>query len=156
MNRAGVLSRRCARDSANAPGRGEQRGEGQPSGLGHVGNQAPGKEPQARAKPDVGMDQPTEQLQVVREDEEGPEHHEGDQHPPHPRQSDDPESDRPGQADDGHGNEHRGGNPGAERPPVQLVERMRRQPDCAQEREQRADQPRHADVRGARHAPITT
>ena len=76
---------------------GEQRGDGQAPGLGHVGHEhregAPGE-----GEPEVGVDEPSEELQVVRQDQEGAEHHEGDQDPTDPREPGDPERDRAGQA----------------------------------------------------------
>ena len=66
-----------------------------------------------------------------------------------------PEGDRAGQARDRHGHQHGRRDPGLQRAAVQLVERVRRQPDREEERDQGGQQGGEADLRG-QAAPMTT
>ena len=136
----------CQRQEERAGG-GDQWGDGQTSRLGDVGNQNRERAP-GEGEPDIGMDESSEQLQVVSQHEEWAEHQERNEGPTNTRDSRDPQSHRPGQADDRHGDERRGGNPGAQWAPVQLVKCMRGESDRAEERHQRSQQPGQADVWG--------
>ena len=113
-------------------------------GLRDVGHQH-GERTPSEGESEVRVDEPSEQLQVVREDQERAEHEERDQGPSDPRQSEDPEGNRAGQAHDGDRHQRRGGNTGAEGASVELVERVRGEPHGEQEREQGTHQAGHAD-----------
>ena len=68
----------------------------------------------------------------------------------------DAERDRAGEADGGQRPQDGVGDPGPQRPPVQLVERVGGDAHRQQEGEQRLDQPSRPERAGAIAAPITT
>jgi hypothetical protein len=78
----------CHRQSTRT-GRGDERSCSQTSRLSDVGDQDRKRTP-CKREPDVGVNEATEELQIVREDKEWAEQHEWDQNPTDPRHSDNP------------------------------------------------------------------
>ena len=153
--RAGVLRARCASDRTKRPDRSEHRRERQRPGLGHVRGEH-GERTPAGGEPDVVVDDPAEELEVVPDHEHGSEHEERDQRPPDLDDPGDAEGDGTREADRGHADESAAGDVGAQRPAVQLVERVGRH---ARRRGRRPAAWRSAASMltiGARHAPMTT
>ena len=115
-----------------------------------------GNAPQASANQRSVWNAAAEQLEVVGEDEERPGCDEGEQ-PERPREGG-PDADR-GSGGDGHdreADEHARRDLRRERPPVQLVERVRADPEREEEGERRRARARSESTCGARHAPIAT
>jgi hypothetical protein len=133
------------------PGRRDDRAQGEAARLGHVGDED-GEGAPGQCEPEVGMEQPPEELPVVRHHEHGPEHHERDQGPPDAGQPDYAEGDRARQARHRHRHQYRGGYAGPERAAVELIERMGGEPHGEEERQERGEQPGQLDAGGQRGA----
>ena len=101
------------------------------------------------------MEGAAEQLEVVARHQERPD---DDEHAQPGRDLDhavDAERDRAGEPGDRDRDEHRVGDPRAQRPTMQLIERVRGEPHRQQEGEQGLAQPPQS-TSGASDAPITT
>ena len=149
-----MLRARWATDRAKAPAAAMSGAEGEPPGLGHVGGEDR-ERPPTGGESDVVVDDATEELEVVAHDEEGADDEEGNQRRPHLDDPGDPEGDGTAHADPATATSTPTGDPGAQRPPVQLVECVGGQADGEEEGQQGGDHPGQVHV-GARQAPMTT
>ncbi len=129
----------------------EHRRGADPSGLREVTGERGERAPRER-EPEVGVERPAEQLEVVGHDEEPSDHDE------HPQPRGDlhgavhAERDRAEEADAGDRPERAVGDPGAQRPVVHLVERVGGQADREEERDQALREPPPRDRRRQRGA----
>ena len=134
------------------PGGGECRLRSHDPRLGDIGGDQRKGAPR-EGEPDVGVDATTEELEVVRRDEERAERDQ--RHDPERGLGRDGEPDDAGRADgdDGETDERPRRDPGAERSPAKLVERVRADPHREREREHREAQttPRDADGEATAH-----
>ncbi len=109
-----------------------------------------GKRPPGGCEPEVGVEAPAEQLQVVGEDRKPAADHEGNQRRGDRDDPGDPDRQRPGEADGSQGDQRPVGEPGSERTPGELVERMSAHSDREKERRKRGDEAVGVDLRRGR------
>ena len=132
-------------------GRGEDRLDTEPLGAGEVGGQERERAPGER-EPDVGVQAPAEELEVVREDEDRPGCDEREQPEVERDRAGDPDPDRGGDRHAGQPRQRRPGDPRAERTAAQLVERVGADPDREEEGGEGRAEPSRVPGRGERRA----
>ena len=104
------------------------------------------KGPPRKREPEVAVQASAEKLQVVRKDEEHAGGDERQERWPDHGYAGKPEADRAHEARDRRCPEHPGGDLGAQRTAAQLIQRVGRDPNCEQERNQARAKPPQVDV----------